>query len=101
MAGFVQIVEFETSHIDEIRMLGEKFVAEAQAAGLPYTVKSTITEDRDHPNHYLNVVEFPSYEEAMQNSGRPETSDFAARVQELCDGPVKYHNLDVLQTFSV
>jgi hypothetical protein len=32
----------------------------------------------------------------MENSGRPETSEFAAKMAELCDGPVIFHNLDVM-----
>lgn len=99
MAGFVQIVEFETSRIDEVKMLGEKFTSERQSSDRPYTVTVTLTSDRDRPNHYLNIVEFPSYDVAMENSNRPETSDFAARMQELCDAPVKYHNLDITQTY--
>jgi inactivated superfamily I helicase len=31
----------------------------------------------------------------MENSGRPETAEFAAKMAELCDGPVIFHNLDV------
>ena len=98
MAGFVQIIEFDTSHIDEVRMLGEKFAEERQAEGLAMAVKATVTADRDRPNHYLNIVEFPSYEVAMQNSGRPATGEFAARLADLCDGPPTFHNLDVITT---
>ena len=54
------------------------------------------TADRDHPNHYFTIVDFDSFDSAMENSGRPETSEFAARMAELCDGPVTFHNLDVL-----
>jgi quinol monooxygenase YgiN len=97
MAGFVQVIEFDTSHIDEVRMLGEKFVAERQASGESPGVKGMLTVDRERPNHYLNIVEFPSYEEAMQNSNRPETTEFAARLAELCESPPVFHNLDIVQ----
>jgi hypothetical protein len=41
------------------------------------------------------IVEFPSFEQAMANSDLPETSDFAARLIKLCDGPPLFRNLDV------
>ena len=99
MAGFVQIIEFNTSHIDEIRILGDKFVAERRAEGVDSRVHSTVTADRDHPGHYMNIVEFESYEKAMENSRRSETDEFAQQLAALCDEPPRFHNLDVLQTF--
>lgn len=54
--------------------------------------------DRDRPNTYLSIVEFPSHEIAMENSARPETSAFAARLAELYDGPPRFYNLDVIDT---
>jgi len=98
MAGFVQIVEYDTSHIDEVRTLGDKFRDERQAEGLAIEIRVTMAGDRDRPNHYVTIAEFPSYEIAMQNSNRPETSEFAARLAELCDGPPTFKNLDVLTT---
>lgn len=35
------------------------------------TSRSTLTADRDQPNTYLQIVAFPSYEEAMANSSFP------------------------------
>lgn len=101
MSGFVQIIEIETSHIDEVQKLADKFIAESQAQGRTNVAHSTVTADRDHPGHYLNIVEFPSYEVAMENSARPETSDFARQLEALCDGPPIYRNLDILQTYKV
>lgn len=99
MTGFIQIIEFTTTRIEEVRKAGEEF-REARTAGgeqLP-VIRSTVTADRDRPNTYLSIVEFPSYEVAMDNSARPETSSFAARLAELCDGPPRFYNLDVLDT---
>ena len=33
-----------------------------------------LTRDRDRPNTYVDIVEFPSYEDAMKNSELPETA---------------------------
>lgn len=99
MAGFVQIIEFKTSHIDEIRVLGDKFVANRMAEDLDSRVRGTLTADRDRPGYYLNIVEFESYERAMENSARPETDEFAKQLAELCDEPPRFYNLDVVQAF--
>ena len=34
----------------------------------------------------------------MENSNRADTSEFAAKMMELCDGPAKFYNLDVVQS---
>ena len=57
--------------------------------------RGTFTADRERPDVYVQIVEFPTYEDAMANSGLPETESFAARVAELCDGPLRFRNLVV------
>lgn len=94
MAGFVQIIEFKTSRYDEVRALVDERRDEPGLA-----VRGLIAKDRDRPDTYINIVEFESYESAMENSGSPQTQAFAARMMELCDGPASFLNLDVLETF--
>lgn len=96
MAGFVQIIEFTTTRIHEVRALGDEMRNQADV-GL--VLRGTFTADRDRPNTYINVIEFESYETAMENSNRPETSAFAARMAELCDGAPTFYNLDVLDVW--
>lgn len=96
MTGFVQIVEFTTSRIDDIRALADERRPEM---GTPGGVRRFMaTADRDPPGYYFSILEFDSYESAMETSNRPETGEFAARLAELCDGPPKFYNLDVMQT---
>jgi hypothetical protein len=93
MAGFVQIIEFKTSRIDEIINLGRPSRTEGTTQA---TFRHIIAAaDRDHPGTYYTIVEFDSYESAMENSSRPETSDFAAKMAALCDEPPVFRNLDV------
>ena len=93
MAGFVQIIEITTSRIDEV----EALVDEMRAGGGPLPmVRAMRTADRDRPNHYLSILEFSSYEEAMENSNRPETTEMAQKMAALCDEPPTFRNLDVL-----
>jgi hypothetical protein len=35
----------------------------------------------------------------MENSNRPEVGEYAARLAKLCDGPPKFYNLDVRETW--
>ena len=94
MAGFVQIIEFKTSRFDEVKALGDEFRTTMSGQGAAPR-RISITEDRERPGTYLNIVEFDSYESAMENSNRPETGQFAEQMQKLCDGPPKFYNLDV------
>lgn len=96
MGSFVQIIEFSSSQFDEVRKIGDEFRAKRAAEGTGGPVTGFITEDRDRPGHYLNVVEFPSYEAAMENSNHPLTQEFAQRMSALCDGPPTFHNLEVI-----
>lgn len=104
MTGFVQIVEIQTSRIDEVRALSDRYRDERMAApdadASQAPVRAMVTADRDRPGHYLNIVEFDSYEKAMENSERPETSEFAAQLAKLCDAPPKFYNLDVMESWT-
>src|SRR4051812_25567662 len=94
MSGFIQVVAFTTSRIDEVRAAGKKF----GAGGSSGPNRVIITANRDTPNKYATIVEFDSYEAAMAQSTRPETGEFAAMMASLCDGPPTFYNLDVLES---
>ena len=97
MTGFVQIIEFTSSRPDEVRALGEKYREARRDRGDMPVVRSTVTTDRDRPNTYLNIVEFPSYEEAMRNSENPATTEFSKNMMAICDGPPRFYNLDIVE----
>jgi hypothetical protein len=99
MAGFIQIIEFKTSRIDEIEALAGERSSELQSGSTAHRV--TVTADRDRPGYYLTIAEFDSYESAMENSNRPETGEFAAQMAKLCDGPPKFYNLDVHRVMGI
>ena len=94
MAGFVQIMEFDTSRIEELEAFSKKMHEERGDALL--ASRATITADRDRSGHYYIVVEFDSFEVAMRNSNDPETAKYAAQMGEFLDGPPTFHNLDVV-----
>jgi hypothetical protein len=55
-----------------------------------------MTEDRDNPGRYLNIVFFDSYESAMENSNSPVTQEFSQKMMALADGPPTFYNLNVV-----
>ena len=59
------------------------------------TQRAVLSEDRERPNSFVQIVELPSYEEAMTNSSLQETSEFAEKLAKLCDAPPSFRNLEV------
>ncbi len=95
MAGFVQIIEYRTSKPDEVAALMEDFRAKREAEGDgPAPTRGITCADRDEPGRYFAIVEFESYEAAMENSQRADTTEMSEKMMELCDGPGAFYNLD-------
>lgn len=92
---FIQIIEYKTSKIDELTAALDGWLAATH--GKRAATRGVQTKDRDAANTYVQIVEFPSYEDAMANSNLPETSEFAAKLAPLCDGPPTFRNLDVVR----
>ena len=93
--GFVQIIEYRTSKIDEMRKVGDEW--EEAAGGESKARRRVLCRDLDHPDRYVNIVFFDSQEEASENSALPVTDEFAKKMMALADGPPTFHNLDVLE----
>ena len=93
--AFVQLIEFKTDRIDEFNALLDEWIK--ASAGWRTNTRALQTADRDHAGTYVQIVEFPSHEAAMENSNRPETAQFAERLASLCSGPPSFRNLDVLR----
>ena len=92
---FIQVIDYETDRGEEI----EGWLDEWRAAteGRRSTASSVTCRDRDRPDHYLTIVEFPTYEQAMENSSLPETGQFAERMAELCKSGPTFVNLDEIR----
>jgi len=99
MPGFVQIMEFDTTRIDDVEALSKRMQQERGDDLL--ASKATITEDRDRRGHYCVIVEFDSYEEAMKNSNDPATGKYSEQMGALLDGPPTFRNLDVISVMDV
>jgi hypothetical protein len=92
---FTQVIEFTTSRIKEFNASLDAWMARTDGHRIPH--RAVLQKDRDTDNVYLLMVEFSSHEQGMQNSGRPETGEFAAFLAEISDGALKFRNLDVLR----
>ncbi|MEV7008380.1 hypothetical protein [Streptosporangium sp. NPDC051022] len=93
--GFVQVIEFDTTHEQDIQRVMDDWRDSTENERT--VTHTTLARDHTRPNHYVAIVEFPSYEEAMRNSGMPETGALAQRMRELCDGPPRFVDLDVIR----
>jgi hypothetical protein len=99
MAGFIQIIEMQTSRIDEVEALIRELRNRLDDGRSSAPRRGTLTADRDRDGFYLSIVEFDSYEVAMENSNRSEVGEYAARMAKLCDAPPKFYNLEVRETW--
>ena len=90
---FVQLIEFKTGDIEAFNRTLDDWLAKTSGVRTP--TRAVQGRDRDNDRTYIHIVEFPSYEAAMENSNRPETAEFAARLAQLCDSPPAFRNLDV------
>jgi hypothetical protein len=92
---FIQVIQYRTSRFDEANKLMDAWLA--QTEGKRTVAQGFTGRDRDEPAKYVDVIVFPSYEEAMRNNDLPETQAMAAKMASLCDGEVTFHNLDVVR----
>lgn len=95
--GFVQLIEFRADpdrlgRLDEFTEDWKREIGADRAAGW-YLVGA----DRDQPGRYVQIVEFPSYADAMANSEHPATTRIATRLADVFDGPPSYRNLDIVR----
>ncbi|MEV4679398.1 ester cyclase [Streptomyces kurssanovii] len=92
---FVQIIDYKTARFDDVNAVMDKWVEQTQ--GKRTTGHAVTGKDRSDSNHYVDIVEFPSYEEAMKNSHLPETDKMFQEMVALCDGMPSFTDLDVVR----
>lgn len=92
---FVQMIDCKTSRFAELDRLMDTWVEQTQ--GKRTATHSMVGKDRSAPDHYVEIIEFPSYEEAMRNSELPETESVFQEMVALCDGMPSFTDLDVLR----
>lgn len=96
--GRIQLVEFDTSRpVDELRRVIDEWL---DASGGKRTVEwAMIAADGDRPNHYWELLEFASEEEAAASFATPATQAAYQRWVALLDGEPVFHHLEVVHRF--
>jgi steroid delta-isomerase-like uncharacterized protein len=92
---FVQLIDCRTSRFDEMNRLMDQWVE--QTKGKRTATHDIIGKDRSDASHFVEIVEFPSYEEAMRNSNLPETDRIFQEMVALCDETPTFTDLDVVR----
>jgi steroid delta-isomerase-like uncharacterized protein len=92
---FVQLIECRTSRFDEMDRLMDTWVERTK--GKRTATHAVVGKDRADASHFVEIVEFPSYEDAMRNSGLPETERIFQDMVALCDAPPTFTDLDVVR----
>lgn len=90
---FVQLIEYETNRADELDAVFDQWMKATE--GKRTVMHEMLGQDKDKPSHYVDIVEFPSYEKAMENNELPETQQIADQVRALCTGEPRFVNLEV------
>jgi quinol monooxygenase YgiN len=92
---YIQLVEFDASHsVDDVREAMDEWLAASR--GKRPLQMALVAADHDRPNHYWNLLMFPSEREATESSQLPETQSAFERWSNLLDGEPVFHNLDVV-----
>jgi steroid delta-isomerase-like uncharacterized protein len=92
---FVQIIDCKTDARDEMNRLMDAWVEQTQ--GKRTATHSIVAQDRSDTGHIVEIVEFPSYEDAMRNSELPETDRIFQELVRLCEEPPRFTDLDVMR----
>lgn len=92
---YIQLVEFDASEsVDEVRNAMDAWLALSR--GKRPLQMALVAADHERPNHYWNLLMFPSEREAAESSQLPETKAAFERWSKLLDGEPVFHNLDVV-----
>jgi hypothetical protein len=92
---FMQIVEVPTDDVESVLALDEEWMQKTE--GQRTARRQWICQDRDRPGTVVMLVEFPSYEAAMQNNDLPATGDIAIGLERLAGAQPGFRNLDVIR----
>lgn len=92
---FVQLIDCRTDRFEEMDRLMDQWVE--QTKGKRTATHAIIGKDRSDTSHLVEIVEFPSYEEAVRNSQLPETDSIFQEMVELCEETPTFTDLDVLR----
>lgn len=87
MTKMIQLIEYWTESFDDVDNLLTDWIHNSQ--GQRTAKRTRVGQDRHEPNHYIEILEFNSVEDAEHNSQLPSTDAIHERFVKLCTrGPV-------------
>ena len=92
--GFIQIIDFHATDIDELKKANEEWRTATE--GKRTIRREIVARDHNDPSHYMVLAFFDSYESAMENSALPETQASAERFAALTEN-MTFADLDVIE----
>jgi hypothetical protein len=95
VVAFIQIIEFRTDKLEEMRKLDGEWGERARSQGAT-AQRGILCADRDDAGRYFQIVFFESAEDAAKNSALPVTQEFAGKMMALGKGEPTFYDLDVV-----
>jgi hypothetical protein len=93
MAEYIQIVKYESDDINEVIRVADSVPV---PDGVPKPTSVLIVRDRDHPDTYMSILRFDSYEDAMRHSESDATHERIGKLAPLMKSDARFYNLDIL-----
>jgi hypothetical protein len=93
---YIQLVEFHSSQPPgEVRRVLDEWLAATRGKRTLET--AIVAVEHEQPNHYWELLEYPSEADARSATELPETRVAYDRWIALVDGEPAFHNLDVVE----
>lgn len=90
---FVQLVDYETDHPEEVDKVFDQWMKATE--GKRTVMHEMHGQDREMSTHFIDIIEFPSYQAAMENNQLTETQQSADQFRALCKSEPRFVNLEV------
>lgn len=93
--SFVQIIDCRTRRPDELNLLMDRWLERSQ--GRRTATHSMVGQDRADPEHVIEIVEFPSYADAVRNAELPETDEVFRELVALCEEMPTFLDVELIR----
>src|SRR5437764_15198127 len=92
--SFIQLISYRTHEPEKVGRLLDEWIT--NSAGQRTATRTRVGKDRNDPTRYVEILEFPSYEEAMRNSQLDVTTATDARFRPLI-ADLTFTDLDLVR----
>ena len=95
LVTFVQLIEYSTTQPEAVDELLSRWIAES--GGQRTATRTRVGRDHHDPQHFVEILEFPSYDDAMRNSHLSVTHAVHEQFVQLCTEPPRFVDLDIVR----